>query len=141
MSSAWTFAEIISRFERNGYKSTGLKWFYCTNHHNCSFFQAIFPIIKCLHYSQSCCLFGPGGVLAFLPGCKLIGATNIMLCQIHSEEIWQWLFRLEGLKWRDMVHGSDCPENGKREIGLLFKVELCEWASVQEFWLVYYNPL
>ncbi|KAG5382137.1 hypothetical protein IGI04_033607 [Brassica rapa subsp. trilocularis] len=37
---------------------------------------------------------------------------------------------------RNIVHGSDSPENGKREIALWFKEgELCEWDSVLAKWL------
>ncbi|KAH9776663.1 nucleoside diphosphate kinase II [Citrus sinensis] len=37
---------------------------------------------------------------------------------------------------RNVVHGSDSPENGKREIGLWFKEgELCQWTPAQAQWL------
>ncbi|OEL34885.1 Nucleoside diphosphate kinase 2, chloroplastic [Dichanthelium oligosanthes] len=39
--------------------------------------------------------------------------------------------------FRNVVHGSDSPDNGKREIALWFKEgELCQWESVQTPWLV-----
>ncbi|XP_025798930.1 nucleoside diphosphate kinase 2, chloroplastic-like isoform X1 [Panicum hallii] len=38
---------------------------------------------------------------------------------------------------RNVVHGSDSPDNGKREIALWFEEgELCQWESVQTPWLV-----
>ncbi|MBA0830987.1 hypothetical protein Goarm_015480, partial [Gossypium armourianum] len=38
---------------------------------------------------------------------------------------------------RNVVHGSDSPENGKRETALWFKEgELCEWTPAQAPWLM-----
>ncbi|CAN6326514.1 unnamed protein product [Urochloa humidicola] len=62
---------------------------------------------------------------------KLIGATNPL--QAEPGTIRGDLAVQTG---RNVVHGSDSPDNGKREIALWFKEgELCEWESVQTPWL------
>ncbi|CAL4898813.1 unnamed protein product [Urochloa decumbens] len=63
---------------------------------------------------------------------KLIGATNPL--QAEPGTIRGDLAVQTG---RNVVHGSDSPDNGKREIALWFKEgELCEWESVQTPWLI-----
>ncbi|KAL9326592.1 hypothetical protein ACSQ67_007237 [Phaseolus vulgaris] len=62
---------------------------------------------------------------------KLIGATDPL--QAEPGTIRGDLAVQTG---RNVVHGSDSPENGKREIALWFKEgELCEWTPVQAPWL------
>ncbi|CAN1239638.1 Nucleoside diphosphate kinase 2, chloroplastic [Linum grandiflorum] len=37
---------------------------------------------------------------------------------------------------RNVIHGSDSPDNGKREVALWFKEdEICEWTPAQAAWL------
>ncbi|PUZ77340.1 hypothetical protein GQ55_1G363400 [Panicum hallii var. hallii] len=63
---------------------------------------------------------------------KLIGSTNPL--QAEPGTIRGDLAVQTG---RNVVHGSDSPDNGKREIALWFKEgELCQWESVQTPWLV-----
>ncbi|CAN6329347.1 unnamed protein product [Urochloa humidicola] len=63
---------------------------------------------------------------------KLIGATNPL--QAEPGTIRGDLAVKTG---RNVVHGSDSPDNGKREIALWFKEgELCDWESVQTPWLI-----
>nr|GMD38531.1 nucleoside diphosphate kinase 2, chloroplastic [Ipomoea batatas] len=63
---------------------------------------------------------------------KLIGATNPLNAEpgtIRGDLAVQ--------TGRNVVHGSDSPENGKREIALWFKEgELSEWTPAQEPWLI-----
>ncbi|XP_027915545.1 nucleoside diphosphate kinase 2, chloroplastic isoform X2 [Vigna unguiculata] len=62
---------------------------------------------------------------------KLIGATDPL--QAEPGTIRGDLAVQTG---RNVVHGSDSPENGKREIALWFKEgELCDWIPVQAPWL------
>ncbi|XP_060204436.1 nucleoside diphosphate kinase 2, chloroplastic-like isoform X2 [Lycium barbarum] len=62
---------------------------------------------------------------------KLIGATNPLNAEpgtIRGDLAVQ--------TGRNVVHGSDSPDNGKREIALWFKEgELCSWTPAQEPWL------
>uniref|UniRef100_A0A804RDR5 Nucleoside diphosphate kinase n=1 Tax=Zea mays TaxID=4577 RepID=A0A804RDR5_MAIZE len=63
---------------------------------------------------------------------KLIGATNPL--QAEPGTIRGDLAVQTG---RNVVHGSDSPDNGKREIELWFKEgEVCQWESVQAPWLI-----
>ncbi|XP_066358882.1 nucleoside diphosphate kinase 2, chloroplastic-like [Miscanthus floridulus] len=63
---------------------------------------------------------------------KLIGATNPL--QAEPGTIRGDLAVQTG---RNVVHGRDSPDNGKREIALWFREgELCQWESVQTPWLI-----
>lgn len=129
--------EIISRFERKGFKLTGLKLFQCPKelaeeHYKDLQSKPFFP--KLIDYITSgpvvCMAWEGDGVVASAR--KLIGATNPLNAEpgtIRGDLAVQ--------TGRNVVHGSDSPDNGKREIGLWFKEgELCAWAAVQEPWLV-----
>ncbi|WMV35477.1 hypothetical protein MTR67_028862 [Solanum verrucosum] len=173
--------EILSRFEKKGFKLTGLKLFQCPKELaedlHCSlvscyvflFFVLGFATLEprpeglsettslpprgsgkvCEHYKdlQSKPFFpklidyitsGPvvcmgwEGVGVVASARKLIGATNPLNAEpgtIRGDLAVQ--------TGRNVVHGSDSPDNGKREIGLWFKEgELCAWTAVQEPWLV-----
>ncbi|KAG4930282.1 hypothetical protein JHK86_047243 [Glycine max] len=82
--------EIISRFEKKGFKLTGLKLFQCS---------------KELAEAWE-------GVGVVASARKLIGATDPL--QAEPGTIRGDLAVQTG---RNVVHGSDSPENGKREIG------------------------
>ncbi|XP_039783139.1 nucleoside diphosphate kinase 2, chloroplastic-like isoform X2 [Panicum virgatum] len=102
--------EIISRFEKKGFLLKGLKLFQCSK-----------------DLAQA---WEGDGVVASAR--KLIGATNPL--QAEPGTIRGDLAVQTG---RNVVHGSDSPVNGKREIDLWFKEgELCQWESVQTPWLV-----
>lgn len=128
--------EIISRFERKGFKLTGLKLFQCSKelaeeHYKDLKQKSFFP--KLIDYITS----GPvvsmawEGVGVVASARKLIGATDPL--QAEPGTIRGDLAVQTG---RNVVHGSDSPENGKREIALWFKEgELCEWTPVQAPWL------
>ncbi|XP_010248836.1 PREDICTED: nucleoside diphosphate kinase 2, chloroplastic [Nelumbo nucifera] len=128
--------EIISRFERKGFKLTGLKLFQCPKelaeeHYKDLKTKPFFPkLIEYITSGPVVCMAWEGvGVVASAR--KLIGATNPL--QAEPGTIRGDLAVQTG---RNVVHGSDSPENGKREIDLWFKEgELCQWVHVQAPWL------
>ncbi|CAI8583803.1 unnamed protein product [Vicia faba] len=128
--------EIISRFEKKGFKLTGLKLFQCSKelaeeHYKELSQKSFFP--KLIEYITS----GPvvsmawEGVGVVASARKLIGATDPLQAEpgtIRGDFAVQ--------TGRNIIHGSDSPENGEREIALWFKEgELCEWTPVQQPWL------
>ncbi|XP_059657303.1 nucleoside diphosphate kinase 2, chloroplastic [Cornus florida] len=128
--------EIISRFEKKGFKLTGLKLFQCPKelaeeHYKDLKSKSFFT--KLIDYITSgpvVCMAWEGiGVVASAR--KLIGATNPL--QAEPGTIRGDLAVQTG---RNVVHGSDSPENGKREIALWFKEdEVCQWTPAQAPWL------
>ncbi|CAN4100558.1 unnamed protein product [Withania somnifera] len=125
--------EIISRFEKKGFKLSGLKLFRCPKelaqeHYEDLQSKPFFP--KLIDYITSgpvvCMAWEDVGVVASAR--KLIGATNPLNAEpgtIRGDLAVQ--------TGRNVVHGSDSPDNGKREMGLWFEEgELCAWAAVQE---------
>ncbi|KAM1397614.1 hypothetical protein ACFX2I_015169 [Malus domestica] len=128
--------EIISRFEKKGFKLTGLKLFQCPQdlaeeHYKDLKGKSFFPkLIEYIVSGPVVCMAWEGvGVVAAVR--KLIGATNPL--QAEPGTIRGDLAVQTG---RNVVHGSDSPENGKREIALWFKEgELCQWTPAQAPWL------
>ncbi|KAJ4779010.1 Nucleoside diphosphate kinase [Rhynchospora pubera] len=128
--------EIISRFEKKGFLLKGLKLFQCPKdlaeeHYKDLKEKPFFP--KLIEYITSgpvvCMAWEGAGVVASAR--KLIGATNPL--QAEPGTIRGDLAVQTG---RNVVHGSDSPENGKREIALWFKEgEICEWVPAQAPWL------
>ncbi|XP_072994251.1 nucleoside diphosphate kinase 2, chloroplastic-like [Typha latifolia] len=128
--------EIISRFEKKGFLLKGLKLFHCPKelaeeHYKDLKEKSFFP--KLIDYITSgpvvCMAWEGVGVVASAR--KLIGATNPL--QAEPGTIRGDLAVQTG---RNVVHGSDSPENGRREIALWFKEgEICEWVSAQAPWL------
>ncbi|CAL4891781.1 unnamed protein product [Urochloa decumbens] len=129
--------EIISRFEKKGFLLKGLKLFQCSKdlaqeHYKDLKDKPFFPtLIDYITSGPVVCMAWEGvGVVASAR--KLIGATNPL--QAEPGTIRGDLAVQTG---RNVVHGSDSPDNGKREIALWFKEgELCEWESVQTPWLI-----
>ncbi|CAN1239641.1 Nucleoside diphosphate kinase 2, chloroplastic [Linum grandiflorum] len=101
--------EIISRFEKKGFKLTALKLFQCPK--------------------QLAEAWEGVGVVASAR--KLIGSTDPL--QAEPGTIRGDLAVQTG---RNVIHGSDSPDNGKREVALWFKEdEICEWTPAQAAWL------
>ncbi|KAL8217514.1 hypothetical protein R6Q57_020887 [Mikania cordata] len=129
--------EIISRFEKKGFKLKGLKLFQCPKelaeeHYKDLSSKPFFPkLITYITSGPVVCMAWEGvGVVASAR--KLIGATNPL--QAEPGTIRGDLAVQTG---RNVVHGSDSPENGTREIALWFKEgELTEWTPVQTPWLI-----
>ncbi|XWS51365.1 hypothetical protein CRYUN_Cryun12cG0170600 [Craigia yunnanensis] len=127
--------EIISRFERKGFKLTGLKLFQCPkelaeDHYKDLKAKPFYP--KLIDYITSgpvvCMAWEGVGVVASAR--KLIGSTDPL--QAEPGTIRGDLAVQTG---RNVVHGSDSPENGKRETALWFKEgELCQWTPAQAPW-------
>ncbi|EXC04025.1 Nucleoside diphosphate kinase 2 [Morus notabilis] len=128
--------EVISRFEKKGFKLTGLKLFQCPTdlaeeHYKDLKAKPFFPaLIEYITSGPVVCMAWEGvGVVASAR--KLIGSTNPL--QAEPGTIRGDLAVQTG---RNVVHGSDSPENGKREIALWFKEgEICEWAPALAQWL------
>ncbi|XP_021720238.1 nucleoside diphosphate kinase 2, chloroplastic-like [Chenopodium quinoa] len=128
--------EIISRFEKKGFKLIGLKMYQCPQelaeeHYkdlsSKSFYQ---KLIEYITSGPVVCMAWEGvGVVA--SSRNLIGATDPL--QAEPGTIRGDLAVQTG---RNVVHGSDSPDNGKREIGLWFKEgEICQWTPAQAPWL------
>ncbi|CAM0949642.1 unnamed protein product [Alopecurus aequalis] len=124
--------EIISRFEKKGFLLKGLKLFQCPKelaqeHYKDLSERPFFPsLIEYITSGPVVCMAWEGaGVVASAR--KLIGATNPL--QAEPGTIRGDLAVQTG---RNVVHGSDSPDNGKREI----EGELAEWESVQTPWLI-----
>ncbi|CAH9126907.1 unnamed protein product [Cuscuta epithymum] len=129
--------EIISRFERKGFKLIGLKLFQCPNelaeeHYKDLKSKPFFPkLIKYITSGPVVCMAWEG--IGVVPSArKLIGSTNPLDAQpgtIRGD--------LSVQTGRNVVHGSDSPENGILEIDIWFKEgELCQWMPAQEPWLI-----
>ncbi|XXG62345.1 hypothetical protein AAC387_Pa05g0717 [Persea americana] len=128
--------EIISRFEKKGFLLKGLKLFQCPKdlaeeHYKDLKGKSFFP--KLIDYITSgpvvCMAWEGVGVVASAR--KLIGATNPL--QAEPGTIRGDLAVQTG---RNVVHGSDSPDNGKREIDLWFKEgEVVQWTQAQAPWL------
>lgn len=128
--------EIISRFERKGFQLKGLKLFetpreLAEEHYGELKEKPFYP--KLVDYIVSgpvvcIALEGPGVVAAAR---KLIGVTNPLNAEpgtIRGD------FGIE--VGRNVVHGSDSPENGLREIALWFKEgEIVDWEQTMTPWL------
>ncbi|CAH2064840.1 unnamed protein product [Thlaspi arvense] len=128
--------EIISRFEKKGFKLIALKMFHCPRelaeeHYKDLGAKSFFPkLIEYITSGPVVCMAWEGvGVVASAR--KLIGKTDPL--QAEPGTIRGDLAVQTG---RNIIHGSDSPENGKREIALWFKEgELCEWDSALASWL------
>ncbi|KAH9720712.1 nucleoside diphosphate kinase II [Citrus sinensis] len=138
--------DIISRFEKKGFKLTGLKLFQCPKdlaeaccwetscmygmrHFIKLYVCILYHIFKGMMVIYVIKAWEGAGVVASAR--KLIGSTDPL--QAEPGTIRGDLAVQTG---RNVVHGSDSPENGKREIGLWFKEgELCQWTPAQAQWL------
>uniref|UniRef100_A0A2N9FIL0 Nucleoside diphosphate kinase n=1 Tax=Fagus sylvatica TaxID=28930 RepID=A0A2N9FIL0_FAGSY len=128
--------EIISRFEKKGFKLTGLKLFQCPKelaeeHYKDLKSKSFFTkLIEYITSGPVVCMAWEGvGVVASAR--KLIGSTDPL--QADPGTIRGDLAVQTG---RNVVHGSDSPENGQREIALWFKEgEVCQWTPAQAPWL------
>ena len=129
--------EIISRFERKGFKLVALKLFQCPRELAEEHYQDLSsrPFFKDLvDYIVS----GPvvsmvwegDGVVKSAR--KIIGATNPM--EAEPGTIRGDFARVSG---RNCIHGSDSPENGERETALWFGNDaIVSWEASIRPWLV-----
>lgn len=127
--------EIISRFERKGFQLRALKLYQTPREVAEEHYKDLSskPFYKDL---VQYILSGPvvamvwegDGVVASAR--KLIGATNPLQSEpgtIRGD------FAIQ--VGRNVIHGSDSPENGERETALWFKEGVVEWSQTMEPWL------
>eukprot|EP00250_Pteridium_aquilinum_P002637 c12861_g1_i1 orf=57-758(+) len=132
-------SEIISRFERKGYKLVAIKLVIPTK----EFAEQHYDDLKARPFFNGLCDFlssGPvvamvwegQGVIKY--GRKMIGATSP-----HNSEPGTIRGDLAISVGRNIIHGSDGPETAKAEIALWFKAdELVKYTTISEKWL--YEP-
>ncbi len=128
--------EIISRFERRGLKLLGMKFMQVTPelaethygiHKGRPFYDALVEYIT----SAPVVAMAWEGNNAIAAARNTIGATNPV-------EAGAGTIRGDfGMEiGRNLVHGSDSPENGVKEVGYFFSSdELVEWDRVTESWI------
>ncbi|XP_020687572.1 nucleoside diphosphate kinase 3-like [Dendrobium catenatum] len=129
-------AEIISRFERKGYKLVAIKLVVPSN----EFAQQHYHDLKERPFFSGLCDFlSSGPVLAMVwegegvikYGRKLIGATDP-----QKSEPGTIRGDLAVVVGRNIIHGSDGPETAKDEIALWFSpTELISYANNAEKWI------
>lgn len=129
-------AEIISRFERKGYKLVAIKLVIPTN----EFAQQHYHDLKERPFFSGLCDFlSSGPVLAMVwegegvikYGRKLIGATDP-----QKSEPGTIRGDLAVVVGRNIIHGSDGPETAKDEIALWFSPsELISYSSNADKWI------
>lgn len=132
--------EIISRFERKGFTLRALKLFQCTReiaeeHYKDLKSKPFFPAL--VDYILSgpviCMVWEGDGVIKSAR--KIIGATNPLEAEPGT---------IRGdyavCVGRNVVHGSDSPENGERETALWFgKDGIVTWEPTLAPWLIEEN--
>mmetsp|Transcript_33706 Transcript_33706/g.60856 ORF Transcript_33706/g.60856 Transcript_33706/m.60856 type:complete len:191 (-) Transcript_33706:396-968(-) len=129
--------EIISRFEKKGFKMVGLKMFQtpkeiAEEHYKDLKDKPFYN--KLVRYITSgpvvCIAWEGNGVVASAR--KMIGLTNPLLSDpgtIRGD------FAIE--VGRNIIHGSDSPDNGSREAALWFGEKgLLNWERGMEPWIV-----
>ncbi|XP_008799583.2 nucleoside diphosphate kinase 3-like [Phoenix dactylifera] len=129
-------AEIISRFERKGYKLVAIKLIVPSK----EFAQTHYHDLKDRPFFNGLCDFlSSGPVLAMVwegegvikYGRKLIGTTDP-----QKSEPGTIRGDLAVVVGRNIIHGSDGPETARNEIALWFEPsELVSYASNAEKWL------
>lgn len=127
--------EVISRLEKKGLKLVGMKMMkissdladkHYAEHKDKSFFKDLHdyitsgPVIAMVWEAENC--------VALVR--KLVGSTKVTEAQpgtirgdyaLHTN--------------LNIIHASDSPENGEREIGLFFKPEeIIEWDDQSSIW-------
>lgn len=128
--------EIISRFERKGYKLVGLKVVHPTEdfakkHYADLAGRPFFPALVQYFSSGPVVAMVWEGRNAIVNGRKLVGATNpddAAPGSIRGDLALQ--------TGRNIIHGSDSPQAAKDEISLWFsEKEIVPWDTVQDKWI------
>lgn len=115
--------EIISRIERRGFKIAGLKLMridaelaarHYSDHIGKSFYEPLVSFITC----------SPVVVMA-VQGRDAVRLVRNMMGALNPEDAAPGSIRgdLAISKRYNVIHGSDSPENGEREVNLFFKPE------------------
>mgnify|MGYP005842413703 CR=1 FL=1 len=128
--------EIITRFEKRGYKLVGLKMFlmpgevaktHYSEHQNKPFFKGLVDFIT------------SGPVVAMVwEGKNVIGAAREMLGATDPQKALPGTIRgTYGIDiGRNVVHGSDSEASAQREIAIFFdESELVSYGLAQDRWV------
>lgn len=128
--------EILSRFERRGFKICGMKMMRIPRelaerqyeeHREKPFFEPL----------QSYITSGPV-VCMVLEGENAVSVVRTMMGKTNPQDAMPGTIRadLAQVTGRNVVHGSDSPESARREINLFFNdYELQEYQKPDEGWL------
>lgn len=115
--------EIIGRFEKKGYKLTGLKMLTPTReiaakHYEEHFGKPFYPNL--IKYITS----GPIIAMVWEGRDVIAGSRKLMGCTVpDNAEVGTIRFDFAQTKEINVVHGSDSPESAEREIAIYFKPE------------------
>ena len=128
--------EIVGRFERRGLKISAMKMMriprelaerHYEEHRDKPFFEPL------LNYITS----GPV-VCMVLEGENVVAVARAMMGKTNPQDAMPGTIRadLAQVTGRNIVHGSDSPENARRELKLFFNdYELQEYRKPDEEWL------
>jgi nucleoside-diphosphate kinase len=128
--------EIISRFERRGFKLAGLKMMriprelaerHYEEHRDKPFFE---PLLAYITSGQAVCMV--------LEGENAVAVVRSMMGKTNPQDAMPGTIRgdLAQVTGRNVVHGSDSSESARREICLFFNdYELHKYQKPDEGWL------
>jgi nucleoside-diphosphate kinase len=133
--------EVITRFERKGFKLVGLKLMVVTNdlagrhyheHREKPFFKGLVAFIT------------SGPVVAMVwEGENIVASARKMMGATNPKDALPGTIRGDFAVdlGRNIIHGSDSVESARREIGLFFMPEelLSNWMRTTEAW-IYEDP-
>lgn len=129
-------SDIIARFEKRGYKLTGIKMIHATQelldqHYAEHVGKPFYPKMAAFMSSGPIVAMVWEGRNAVKQGRTMLGATNP--CESAPGTI-RGDFGID--LGRNVCHGSDSVESAEREIALWFKKEeLVQWTSEQSTWI------
>ena len=128
--------EIIGRFERRGLKLIGMKFIQmsaelASNHYGVHRERPFYNDL--VSYITS----GPVVAMAWAGNNAIVAARNTIGATKPSEAAAGTIRGDLGMEiGRNLVHGSDSPENGKKEVSLFFSDdELVDWNRVTKNWI------
>eukprot|EP00903_Cladosiphon_okamuranus_P014073 g13080.t1 len=129
--------EIISRFEKKGYKLVAMKMIWPTKEMAANHYA---DLSKKPFFSGLVDYFSSGPIVAMvwegpeviLTGRKMLGATNPNSSEPGSVR-GDYCIRVG----RNLIHGSDGGESAQHEIGMWFTEEECSaWPRTLDAWIV-----
>eukprot|EP01091_Cochliopodium_minus_P019903 TRINITY_DN851_c0_g1_i1.p1 TRINITY_DN851_c0_g1~~TRINITY_DN851_c0_g1_i1.p1 ORF type:complete len:227 (+),score=59.89 TRINITY_DN851_c0_g1_i1:181-861(+) len=128
--------EVISRFEKKGYKLVALKLIkptkeFASEHYADLAQKPFFPGLVNFFSSGPVVAMVWQGKGVIKEGRKLIGATNPV---DSTPGTFRGDYAID--VGRNIIHGSDSPDGAKHEINLWFKShEITEWEVVDSSWI------
>ncbi|KAG5180103.1 nucleoside diphosphate kinase B [Tribonema minus] len=130
-------AEVISRFEKKGYKLVAMKMIWATeemaaNHYDDLKGRPFFPALVKYFASGPIVAMVWEGPDVIKTGRKILGATNPQAADVGT---------LRGdfclTTGRNIIHGSDGPESAAHEIGMWFTEKECSaYSRSIDSWIV-----